>query len=162
MRNKLLPNLLNKHTIVTTIVGICIGLGFFLAINPEYRTWLLSDITWNFPVTSSAWNINYMVTSNKLIIWSNLDLDGVQSISIIINNNPETEILIKNPNTKDTIVEKMWPSMNKYTFPVSQLKKWDTIASFSHNGNKDDLSVGEVNVLFDDLKMTGLSISNLN
>lgn len=73
-------------------------------------------------------------------------------------HNPEKEILIKKPwaNVKIT---KQGPSMSTYDFDLSNIKVWDSIAIFQHNGDKDDFSLGSIEILTDDAKILTPSIS---
>lgn len=151
-----------KQTIITGIIGIVIWLSVFLAFNSDIRNGLIADISGSMPTQAIDGDVWYYTTASKLSIVSNLDMNELSSISILISNNPETEVLLKQPSATRTNIEKLWPSMNKYTFSLSSLQKWELIAVFSHNGSKEDLAVGNIELINTDQEVVNLSISNIN
>lgn len=157
-----LSNFFNKQTIITGLVGIVIWLSVFLAINSDVRNWLLADVTGTISIENIAWDVAYYTTATKLIVVSNIDSLWLQSATILISNSPETEVLLKSPDTSTASIEKMWPSMSRYTFPITDLSKWKTIATFSYNGDPEDVSVSDVELRNDAMEIITLSVTNAN
>lgn len=160
---KLLKNYVHsatyKHTVIAWIIWLLFGFSAFLIFNPSVRVWLFSDITGNISTNRISGDIGYSASSSKLIVTSNISKDNIKSIEIMISHSPEIEVTLKTPNNKVTI-EKLGPSMTKYSIPQSSVKAGESIATFTHNGKSEDILLGSAQIISNTNEVTNLSISN--
>lgn len=77
----------------------------------------------------------------------------------MISHSPEIEVVLKTPNTQVSI-EKMGPSMTKYSIPQTNIKVGESIATFTHNGKTEDILLGNAQIVSNNNEVTNLSISN--
>ncbi|HMY81051.1 MAG TPA: hypothetical protein PLW93_05090 [Candidatus Absconditabacterales bacterium] len=147
----------SRSTIIGIIAGIVLGASVFLVANPSIRSDLLADVAPSQAIVGYAGEIVYRIGSKHMTVFSNTTLEGVESVSFTIAHNPEKEVLISKPSNAN--IEKLGPTMTTYTIKVSTLKPGQSIAVFSHNGNQNDLSLADVEVLSDDMKTINPSVS---
>jgi hypothetical protein len=77
----------------------------------------------------------------------------------MISHSPEIEVVLKTPNTQVSI-EKMGPSMTKYSIPQTSIEVGESIATFIHNGKAEDILLGNAQIVSNNNEVTNLSISN--
>lgn len=154
---------INKALVAAVILWAGLWLSAFLFFQPglvgEVMNNLQASIVW--PNNANiAWDVYYTSSNGKLKIYSNIDRDDIQLVTIYVSKSPEVEILVKKSATNS--IEALWPSMSKYNFEVNGLKTGFLIASFDHNGDKEDISLGEITVRTDAMQEEDLAITNAN
>jgi hypothetical protein len=149
---------LHEHIIA---IGVAIFLVAIVFVSINQSWFLTADILQGSETALAAGDVSYNVTENTLSVGSQKIFDDAKSFSFMVVYNPDTVKLdVKNMKTPYDYTSSSWKDgmMNITVFLPSHIDAWQEIVSLPFVGNKDNITISDANMLFNEWNIDGLAI----